>query len=91
MTAKADRIEALVNDPDLVEAFDDVRETLRDCIEDTPLNDTEMLLDFHRCLRCLTLVENSLQRAIEDGHLEDFRAQEKERMQGWQKEQRKMH
>ena len=79
MTAKADRIEKLVGDPDLKEAFKVVREGLRDMIEDTPLATPEALLNIRTMLFLLQQVEAALQTAIEDGHLEDFNVEEQER------------
>jgi hypothetical protein len=87
MTGKADRIQELVDDPDLKNAFNEVRETLRDMIEDTPVADDTALLDIRKMLYLLREVENSLHRAIEDGHLEDFRAREQEEIEQWQRNQ----
>ena len=81
MTAKADRVKALVNDPDLKEAFDNVREKYRDLIETTPLDskDTGALHDIRKMLHLLREVEKDLHRAIQDGNLADHRAVEDER------------
>ena len=76
MTAKADRIERLVADPDLQEAFKTVRERYRDLIEETPLSESEALLDVRKMLHLLRDVEETLHTAIQDGHLEDFRAEQ---------------
>ncbi len=80
MTAKADRVEKLLNNPDLKEAFAVVRERYRDLIEETPLasSDDEALHDIRKMLHLLREVEQSLYKAIEDGHLEDFRANEQQ-------------
>ena len=76
MTAKSDRIKALIEDPDLKQAFTDVREKYRDLIEETPVSDATALLDIRKMLHALREVEKHLHQAIQDGHLEDFRAQE---------------
>jgi signal transduction protein with GAF and PtsI domain len=78
LTAKADRIKALINDPDLKEAFEAVRETYRDMIEETPVSDDTALLDIRKMLHLLREVESSLHRAIQQGHLADFRAAEQQ-------------
>lgn len=77
MTARADRIKELLNDPELQQAFKDVREKYRDLIEQTPVSDSTALLDIRKMLHLLREVEDTLRQAIQDGHLEDFRAQEK--------------
>lgn len=78
MTAKSDRVKKLIEDPDLQEAFQMVREKYRDLIEETPISDDGALLDIRKCLHLLREVEEALQTAIEHGTLEDFRAQEQE-------------
>ena len=78
MTAKADRVKKLIEDPDLKEAFQVVREKYRDLIEETPVSDDGALLDIRKCLHLLREVEDALHTAIEDGHLEDFRVAEQE-------------
>ena len=81
MTAKADRVERLIKDPDLQDAFKVVREFWRDKIEETPLHSKdgdEALFDIRKMLFLLRSVGEALQTAIEDGHLEDFRVKEQE-------------
>ena len=78
MTAKSDRIEKLLEDPDLKEAFSSVREHYRDAIELTPLDDNTVL-EIRKMLHLLSEVEQDLYRAIQDGQLEDFNAAEEER------------
>ena len=79
MTEQADRAQKLVNDPTLQEAFRNVREKYRDLIEATPLSDTEALLDIRKMLHLLNDVESNLHQMIQDGHLEDFRQEQKVR------------
>ena len=81
MTAKADRAERLINDPELQEAFAAVREKYRDMIEQTPLSsvDNQALHDVRKMLHLLREVEKHLHQVIQDGHLEDFRVMEQER------------
>jgi hypothetical protein len=79
MTGKADRIQRLVDDPDIKASFQNIREKYRDMIEETPVGDDTALLDVRKMLHLLRDVENDLQTAIEDGHLEDHRVAEQER------------
>lgn len=78
MTAKADRVRQLIEDPELNEAFDLVREKYRDLIEDTPVSDDNALLDIRKMLHLLRDVKAHLHQAIEDGALADFRVMEKD-------------
>jgi hypothetical protein len=92
MTAKADRVQKLLDDPDLKDAFNCVREKYRDMIEETPLStkDDEALHDIRKMLHLLREVEQNLHNAVQDGHLEDFRVVEDEKhsilggLVGWQ-------
>ena len=76
MTAKADRAQRLIDDPDLKEAFSTVRERYRDLIEETPLDKPEVIFDIRKMLHLLRDVEQNLHEAIQTGHLEDFRVTE---------------
>jgi len=78
MTGQSDRVLRLVEDPDIKQAFQTVREYWRDKIEDTPLDNPEVLFDIRKMLHLLRDVEDALQTVIDDGHLEDFRIAEKE-------------
>ena len=82
MTDKSERIERLLNDQDLNNAFETVREYYRDKIEECPmsLDNPEPLMDIRKMLHLLGDVKQALYTAIQDGHLEDFNAQEKERV-----------
>jgi hypothetical protein len=86
MTEKADRAQALLDDPLLQEAFAAVRERYRDLIEETPLSssDVEALHDIRKMLHLLREVEKHLAQVVQDGHLEDFRALEHESGDLWQ-------
>jgi hypothetical protein len=79
MTAKSDRCEKLVNDPDLKQAFEDVRLALHQAFAECPTNDSESMVDIRKRLHLLDSVEANLHRAVQDGKLEDFRAIEDER------------
>ena len=81
MTGDADRIQRLVEDPDIKNAFTRVREHYRNLIEETPIGDDTALLDVRKMLHLLRDVEEDLQTAIDDGHLKDYRAREQERQE----------
>jgi len=76
MTAKSDRITRLVNDEDLKQGFQDVRDSLHQKFASTKLDDSQGMTDIRRMLHLIDSVEANLHRAIEDGKLEDFRAAE---------------
>jgi hypothetical protein len=78
MTAKSDRVQKLIDDPDLTEAFEVVRQRYRDLIEETPVSDDGALLDIRKMLYLLKEVKEALHTALQQGHLEDFRAREQE-------------
>ncbi len=78
MTAQSDRVKHLIENPDLKEAFDRLREFYRDKIEETPVSDSTALLDIRKMLYLLRQVEENLHSMIEHGHLEDFRVLEQE-------------
>ena len=76
MTAKADRIKRLVEDQDLKQAFQDVRDALHYKFATAPIDDSQGMTDIRKMLHLLDSVEANLKKAIEDGTLEDFRIQE---------------
>lgn len=95
MTAKADRVRHLLENEDLKEAFQNVREFYRDKIEETPVSDDTALLDIRKMLFLLRQVEQDLMDAVQNGNLEDFRMAEQERppflgdILKWKKDSRK--
>jgi hypothetical protein len=79
MTERGDRAYRLLNDPDLQQAFADVKDAILDRFGKTPPSNTEQLIECRRLLQLLDSVEANLKRAISDGKLEDFRVQQDER------------
>lgn len=79
MTAKADRVQKLLDDPELQQAFQNVRKALHEAFDHCKVSDTETLVDIKKRLHLLDSVEANLHEAIRDGHLEDFRAVEQEK------------
>jgi len=79
MTAKADRIQELLDDPHIQEAFENVRQKYYGLIESTPLDSERdgALHDIRKMLQLLRDVENDLLEAIQEGHLEDHNVQQK--------------
>jgi hypothetical protein len=72
MTGKADRANALLEDPAFKEALVNVRQALLARFIETPVNDPERLIQTRMYLELLDSVEANLMQAIEDGKLEDF-------------------
>lgn len=79
MTAESDRIRRLLEDPDLQQAFQDVRDKLHEAFASSRTDDVEMLVDIRKRLHLLDAVEQALYVRLETGQLEDFRAAEEER------------
>lgn len=77
--AKADRCQALLNDPDLKQAFQDTRDAILRQFEQIPPSDAERLLKCRERLHLLKSVEANLRQAVEDGKLERYFEQEREK------------
>lgn len=77
MTQKSDRIQRLLDDPDLKQAFQDVRDALHQKFATTSTTDADSMVDIRKRLHLLDSVEANLRRAISDGKLLDFRAEQK--------------
>lgn len=77
MTQKSDRVQRLLDDPDLKQAFQDVRDALHRKFEETATNDADSMVDIRKRLHLLDSVEANLRLAISDGKLLDFRAEQK--------------
>lgn len=77
--AKAERCKRLLDDPDLKQAIQDVRDALHQAFARTPVSDTETLVDIRKRLHLLDSVEGNLRQAIQDGQLDAFRVAEDER------------
>lgn len=79
--AKADRCKRLVEDPDLSEAFTQVRAAILEKIEACPIRDTEGAEKLRLMLKLLNDVRANLVAAIEDGKMAKFQIDEKRRFQ----------
>ncbi len=78
MTGKSDQITSLMNDPHLQAAFESVRSKLYKAFDACDSNDLQDLSYIHKRLNLLDAVKQSLEDTIQDGHLEDIRANEQE-------------
>ena len=78
MTAKSDRIRELLADPNVEEAFENVRRYLLELFEEASSDDIEMLQSISMRLNLLATVKADLEAAIEEGNYEDFKAQQSE-------------
>ena len=65
-----------MEDEDLKQAFQDVRDALHQKFATTRLEDSAGMTDIRKMLHLIDSVEANLHQAIEDGMLEDFRANE---------------
>lgn len=78
--ARADRAKALLDNPDLKQAFQNTRDAILRQFQQIPPSQSEQLLKCRERLHLLESVEENLYQAIRDGALERFREQEKERL-----------
>jgi hypothetical protein len=73
--AKADRANALLQDPDLQRAFEDVKNRLMQEFAECNQPD-EYLIDLKRCITMLGVVRKLLEQSVKDGKLEEFNAKQ---------------
>lgn len=83
MTAKADRARELVNHPSMQEAFANLKQFYVDhLVEQVPSAEANMnadvLMDLKRMLHLTDQLKRDLEKMIEAGNLEDFRAAQPE-------------
>jgi len=76
---KATRVQRLLEDENLIQAFQDVRSALHGKFEQTLVNDGDTLLDIRKMLHLLDSVWANLERAVEDGQLEQANIEEAEK------------
>jgi len=77
MTAKSDRAKQLASDPLFEEAIENVRQFYLSKIEELPLDQkagADALYDLRKMLFLLRQVKENIVTMIEDGHLEDHKA-----------------
>ena len=79
VTDKALRVQRLMEDENLIQAFQDVRDALHGKFEQTLVNDGDTLLDIRKMLHLLDSVWANLERAVEDGQLEQVNIDEAEK------------
>lgn len=78
-TARAERVQRLLDDPDLQRGLRDVRDALHQRFAQTPPSNVEQLVECRKYLHLLDSLETNLRQAIQDGKLEAFRENEEER------------
>lgn len=78
MTEKADRVKHLMENEDLKQAFENVRNLYFDMFEKCPLENDNLRRDIHYMLTLLGQVKGDLYSAIEQGDYEDFLAVQQE-------------
>ncbi len=78
MTDKADRIQRLLNDTDLKDAFKDVESAIFQRIKQCPQRDIEGLSYLHLSLHTLESVKASLYQHVREGKVKDFQAVEQQ-------------
>ena len=69
--AKGDRCKALLDDPDLKQAFADVRSRLVEEMVESQGTD-DYILDLKKCIHLLDVVQKQLHKAVQDGKLERY-------------------
>lgn len=78
MTGKADRIQELLNDPLMVEAWENTKQYLIGLFLDADSEDAAALQDIKRRIISLEAVKQDLILSVEDDRLEELRAIEDE-------------
>jgi hypothetical protein len=73
---RATKAKALLDDPDLQSAFDDVRQAIFKAIEGCPLRDQEGLHEYRLMLKLLNDLRANLEQRVRDGKIVAFRLKE---------------
>lgn len=76
---RAVKVDKLLNDPLLSEAFDNVRQAIFDTIERTPVRDIEGLTSLRLSLKLLQDVRANLRQVLNDGKVAEFRIEQQKR------------
>ena len=78
MTAKADRVRALLEDKDLQEAFDNVEREIYALFKETQPSDKDGLQRCRMKLEALEALRANLSYAVQEGDYEDSKAEQEE-------------
>ena len=79
MTAKSDRLNKLLKDEDLLDAFESVGNAIHKGWANTPPTDADQQQEWHRRLFTLNSIRENLYAALQDGEYQDFLEQESEK------------
>ncbi len=77
---KASRCTHLLEDPDLKQAFQDVRDAIHQRFEEVSVDDGASLIQLKQRLHLLDSVWSNLKRAISDGKLEAKRLEDEKKV-----------
>lgn len=76
---RAVKVDKLLSDPLLTEAFDNVRQAIFNTIEQTPIRDVEGLTSLRLSLKLLQDVRANLKQVLNDGKVAEFRIEQQKR------------
>jgi hypothetical protein len=76
---RAERVHKLLNDPELISAFENTKQAIFQKIEVTPIRDTEGLTQLRLCLKLLSDVRANLVRVLNDGKVAEFNVEQQKR------------
>lgn len=79
MTAKADRAKELLDNPVLQDAFREVEAHYTNAMLDQGIDDADLLIKLRQLVHITREVKQTLEKFVETGELEDFRATENEK------------
>ena len=76
MSEKAERCQRLIDDPDLKEAFTNVKQSFIDAMLTAPVDDKDGLMELKKLVNLLDKVEEELHKAIRQGKKEQHMAEQ---------------
>lgn len=77
---RAKDAERILNDPLYVESFELTKQAIFQKIEQTPIRDSEGLMQLRLCLKLLSDVRTNLTQILNDGKIAAFEIEEKKRL-----------
>lgn len=69
---RAEKVQRLLKDPEIVAAFDNCKQAIFQKIEQTPIRDAEGLTQLRLCLKLLNDVKANLENVLNEGKAIEF-------------------
>lgn len=76
---RSQRVAKILKDPEFIAAFDNTKAAIFARIEETPIRDTDGLMQLRLCLKLLSDVRANMEHVLNDGKVAEFNIEQQKK------------